>query len=493
LFEAETVRRIAGHYLLVLEAAVDAPGRSILEVPLLTRAERRQILDEWNETKRAFPLDTCVHELFEREAARAPERIALVCDEQQLSYAELNQKANRLAHHLRRLGIGPDQPVALCLRRSVEMLVGILGVLKAGGAYAPLDPSAPSERLNFMLAETEATVLLTQQSLAPLFASPSVGKQRRVVLSLDADWPTIAEACERDDNPASSISPANLAYVLYTSGSTGKPKGVMVSHRNLTNSILAQLASLREPVESTLLLMSYFFDGSLFNIFCPLCQGATLVIPRDGEQADPSAVIRLIAEKSIRHIFTVPSFYSLLLERATPEQLQSVQVVHVGGESCSPQLVNRHQQLLPRSIFFNEYGPTETTIWCTQYLCPPLTNKSFIPVGRPTSNAEVYLLDERLQPVPIGVPGQIYVGGEGVARGYLKHPDLTAGMFIPHPFSDEPGRRLYRTGDLARFEPDGNIVFLERVDQQVKLRGYRIELGEIEAELNRHEAVRHAV
>jgi amino acid adenylation domain-containing protein len=489
LFDADTMRRMAAHYLLVLEAAVDSLEQCVAEVPLLTRTERRRILHEWNETKRAFPPDTYVHELFEREAARAPERIALIFDGQQFSYAELNQKANRLAHHLRGLGVGPEHTVAICLRRSVEMLVGILGVLKAGGAYAPLDPSAPHERLNFMLADTEAAIVLTQQSLAHLFPA----RQGLAVLSLDADWPGVEESGASVDNPARTVAPDNLAYVLYTSGSTGKPKGVMVSHRNLANSILAQLASLREPVESTLLLMSYFFDGSLFNIFCPLCQGGTLVVPRDGEQADPSAVMRLIVENSIRHIFTVPSFYSLLLEQAAPEQLKSVSVVHVGGETCTPQLVNRHRKLLPQAVFFNEYGPTETTIWCTQYLCPPHVNKTFVPVGRPTSNAEVYLLDERLEPVPVGVPGQIYVGGEGVARGYLKHSDLTAAMFIPHPFSDEPGQRLYRTGDLARFEPDGQIVFIERIDEQVKLRGYRIELGEIEAELNEHDAVLHAV
>ncbi|HEV2705718.1 MAG TPA: amino acid adenylation domain-containing protein [Pyrinomonadaceae bacterium] len=489
LFDAETIRRIAGHYVLVLKAAADNLEQSIMEVPLLTSTERRRILYQWNETKRAFPRDTYVHELFEREAARAPERIALVFDQQQLSYGELNRQANRLAHHLRRLGIGADRPVAICLKRSTEMIVGILGVLKAGGAYAPLDPSAPSERLNFMLADTDASVILTQQSLVNLFPA----QQGRRVLALDADWPAIEASGESDDNPARIISHDNLAYVLYTSGSTGKPKGVLVSHRNLANSILAQLASLQEPIESTPLLMSYFFDGSLFNIFCPLSQGGTLVLLREGEQADPSAVMRLIVERSIPHIFTVPSFYALLLEQATRQQLQSVRVVHVGGETCSPQLVNRHRELLPQALLLNEYGPTETTIWCTQYPCAAHTNKTFVPIGRPTLNAEVYLLDERLEPVPVGVPGELYVGGEGVARGYLEHSDLTAEKFIPHPFSAEPGQRLYRTGDLARFEPDGNIVFLERIDQQVKLRGYRIELGEIEAELGEHEAVRHAV
>lgn len=488
LFDAETVRRIAERYVLVLEAAAVSLEQPVTEVPLLTREERRQILRDWNETERAFTPAAYVHELFESEAARAPDAVALVLGERQLSYAELNQEADRLARRLRRLGVGPDRTVAVCFKRSVEMLIGILGVLKAGGAYAPLDPSAPSGRLSFMLAETEAAVVLTQQSLAHHFET----KPGFVVLSLDADWTTVEESGGGDDNPARTLSPDNLAYVLYTSGSTGRPKGVMVSHRNLANSILAQLASLREPVGSTLLLMSYFFDGSLFNIFCPLCQGGTLFIPRDGQQADPSAVLGLIAENGIRHVFTVPSFYSLLLEQAMPEHLQSVRVVHVGGETCSPHLVDRHRRLLPRADFFNEYGPTETTVWCTQYLCTPRADKTFVPVGRPTSNAEVYLLDERLEPVPIGVPGEIYVGGEGVARGYLKHPGLTAEAFIPHPFSDEPGRRLYRTGDLARFEPDGNIVFLERIDRQVKLRGYRIELGEIEAELYGHEAVRHA-
>ncbi|HEV2862461.1 MAG TPA: amino acid adenylation domain-containing protein [Pyrinomonadaceae bacterium] len=489
LFDAETIRRMVGHYLLVLEAAAENLDQSVLDVPLLGRAERRQILRDWNESKRDFPADAYVHELFEREAARGPERTALVFDGRHVSYAELNRRANRLAHHLRRSGVGPEQTVAVCFKRSVEMLVAILGVLKAGGAYAPLDPAAPPERLGFMLAETGAAVVLTQQGLAHLFQS----KQGLAVLSLDADRPAVEESGgDDDDNPARAVSPDNLAYVLYTSGSTGRPKGVMVSHRNLSNSILAQLASLREPVGSTLLLMSYFFDGSLFNIFCPLCQGATLVVPRDGQQADPSAVLGLIAGHGIRHIFTVPSFYSLLLEQARPEHLESVRVVHVGGETCTPQLVGRHRQLLPQADFFNEYGPTETTVWCTQYLCPPPSGESFVPAGRPTANAEVYLLDERLQPVPVGVPGQIYVGGLGVARGYLKHPGLTAEKFIPHPFADEPGQRLYRTGDLARFLPDGNVVFLGRMDRQVKLRGYRIELGEIEVELSGHEAVRRA-
>ncbi|HMF57778.1 MAG TPA: amino acid adenylation domain-containing protein [Pyrinomonadaceae bacterium] len=486
LFEAETIRRMAEHYLMLLESSVDNLDQSLTELPLLSARERQRILQEWSDTKREFSLEVYVHEMFERQVARTPDAVALEFDGQQLSYAELNRRANQLAHHLRRLGIGADQPVAICIRRSLEMIVAILGVLKAGGAYVPLDPASPHKRLSFMLEETVATVLLTEQSLVEVLP-----KTRARVLCLDADWSSINES--NGDNLSLALSPANLAYIIYTSGSTGRPKGVMVSHRNLINAILAQRASYQEPITSTLLLMSYFFDGSLFSIFCTLSQGGTLIIPREGEQADPSLIARLIVEKHVPHIFTVPSFYSLLLEQAQPEHLQSLQVVHVGAEACSSQLVNRHHELLPQSILFNEYGPTEATIWCSQYTCQTPATKTSIPIGRPVSNAEIYLLDDRLQPVPVGIAGQLYVGGQGVARGYLNRPDLTAEMFIPHPFSQEPGARLYRTGDIARYLSDGNIVFLGRLDQQVKVHGYRIELGEIEAELRERSAVRQAV
>jgi amino acid adenylation domain-containing protein len=489
LFETETIRRIAEHYLRLLESSADNLNLPITELSLMSTPERQRILLEWNDTKREIPPDAYVHKLFEREAERAPEQIALSFEGQHLSYAKLNRRANQLAHHLRRLGIAADKPVAICLRRSLEMVVGLLGVLKAGGAYVPLDPDSPPERVRFMLEETEASILLTdlltEQSLLHLFK-----KTRARVITLDVDWPNICESSV--DNPAHALSQDNLAYIIYTSGSTGKPKGVMVSHRNLVNAVLGQFAVLQEPVGSTLLLMSYFFDGSLLSIFCSLCGGGTLVIPREGHQADPAVVAQLIVEKRIPHIFTVPSFYSLLLEQAKPGQLQSVRVVHVGAEACTTQLVQRHQQILPQSILLNEYGPTETTILCTQYACGSNTTKTSVPIGRPTSNAEIYLLDEQLQPVPIGIQGQLYVGGQGVTRGYLNRPQLTAEMFIPHPFSREPGARLYRTGDLARFEADGNILFLGRADQQVKLRGYRIEPGEIESECRECDGVRQA-
>jgi len=486
LFEAESIRRMADHYLTMLESIVDGLDLSIAELTLLKPAERQRLLRQWNDTKRDFPPAAGVHELFEKQAELVPDQIALVFEDQKLTYAELNRKANQLAHHLRGLGISADRPVAICIRRSLEMVIGLLGVLKAGGAYVPLDTTAPRERLSFMLEETGAAVLLTEAVLAPLLPATSAR-----VISLDDDWPLINEAS--GDNPVSELAPENLAYIIYTSGSTGKPKGVMVSHGNLLNSILAQYALLREPIGSTLLLMSYVFDGSLLSIFCSLCQGASLVIPGEGQQTDPAHVARLIAEHRIPHIFTVPSFYSLLLEHVAAKPLETLRVVHLGAENCPPQLVDRHYQLHPQSELLNEYGPTEATIWCTQYPCRLPTSGRPIPVGRPVSNAEIYLLDERLEPVPVGVRGEMYVGGRGIARGYLNGSNLTAEKFIPHPFSSEPGARLYRTGDMARLDADGNIVFLGRQDQQVKLRGYRIELGEIEIKLGECEGVREAV
>jgi amino acid adenylation domain-containing protein len=486
LWDEETIRRMASQYVTLLEGIVEGLDRPVFELPLLQPTERQRLLQQWNDTKREFPLDACVHQLFERQAELAPDQVALVFEGQKLTYADLNRKANQLAHHLRGLGISADRPVALCVTRSLEMVIGLLGVLKAGGAYVPLDTSAPRERLGFILEETGASVLLTQGSLAPLMPETTAR-----VIRLDDDWPIIDEASE--DNPLSEVALENLAYIIYTSGSTGRPKGVMVSHGNLLNSIFAQYELLKEPIGSTVLLMSYVFDGSVLSFFCSLCQGATLVIPGEGQQTDPAHVARLIAENRIPHIFTVPSFYSLLLEHVAAKPLETLRVVHLGAESCPPQLVNRHYQLHPQSELLNEYGPTEAAIWCTQYSCHLPTTGRPIPVGRPVSNAEVYLLDERLEPVPIGVRGEIYVGGRGVARGYLKHPELTAEKFVPHPFSSEPGARLYRTGDMARYDADGNIVFLGRSDQQVKLRGYRIELGEIEIKLGECEGVRHAV
>ena len=487
LFKADTIRRMAGHYLTLLESIVEDVERSIALLTLLSSAERRLLLEEWNDTKRESATEAYVHLLFERQAELVPDSIALVFDGWQLTYAELNRRADQLARHLRGAGIGAERAVAICVRRSLEMIVGLLGVLKAGGVYVPIDPSTPQERLSFLLEDTGAAVLLTQQSLLS-----NLPETRARVVCLDTDWPTISESS--DATPLSHVlSPGNLAYIIYTSGSTGTPKGVMVSHASLSNTIHAQLVQTETPVTGTLLQMAYVFDGSLLSIFCTLVQGGTLTIPRDGQQADPAAVAELIAAGRIPHLFTVPSFYSLLLEQARADQLASLQIVHVGAEACPPRLVERHRAVLPSARLYNEYGPTEATVYCAAHECRAEDASAAVPIGRPVSNAQVYLLDQYLQPVPVGVAGGLYVGGSGLARGYLNHPDLTAESFIPHPTSVEPGERLYRTGDVARYEADGRIVFLGRLDSQVKIRGYRIELEEIEAALLECEGVQQAV
>jgi amino acid adenylation domain-containing protein len=490
LFEPETIRLMAGHYLTLLESAADDVERPVSALPLLSEAERRRVLEEWNDTRREPVPDTYVHALFERQAARAPDLPALAFDGRQLSYGELNRLADRLARRLRGLGVGPDSAVAVCFRRSLGMFVGILGVLKAGGAYVPLDPAAPPERLSYALEDTAASVLLTQRGLAP--ALPET--RARVICLDDAslDDDTSADGVGVELAPA-ALAPDDLAYVIYTSGSTGRPKGVMVSHAGLANTIHARFAQTGERGAGTLLQMSYVFDGSLLSIFCTLTQGGVLVIPREGQQADPAAAAELIAGHRIPHLYTVPSFYSLLLQQARPGQLDSLRVVTVGAEVCTPQLVERHLRALPRARLFNEYGPTEATVYCAAHECRAEdAARASVPVGRPTCNMQLYVLDRHLRPVPAGVSGGLYVGGPGLARGYLNHPKLTAESFIPHPFSREPGARLYRTGDLARREADGRVVFLGRLDSQVKLHGYRIELEEIEARLCEHGAVREA-
>jgi amino acid adenylation domain-containing protein len=376
--------------------------------------------------------------------------------------------------------------VALLIERSLEQMVGLLGVLKAGGAYVPLDVMYPRERLSFVLADAGARVLVTQSGL-----SEGVVVDGIEVLELESEPQE-----DEDESVArveSEVGAENAAYVIYTSGSTGQPKGVVVNHHNIINSILAPASSTPEPINASLLLMSYAFDGSMLSIFYPLCQGGRLVIPRADQQADPAQVAQLIDEKSITYICVVPSFYTLLLEQAEPEQLRSLRVVHVAAEAVPPQLVPRHYQLLPESQLINIYGPTEVTVWCCSYQFPSQDSEKPVLIGRPSHNMQAYVLDNHLQPAPVGVAGQLYAGGAGVSRGYLNRPELTAERFIPHPYSREAGERLYQTGDRARILSDGGIEFLGRVDHQVKVRGYRIELGEIEAVLSEQEWVRSAV
>ncbi len=485
LFEAKTIRRMCGHYATLLEAISRDPDQSISRLPMLTDAERQQLLVDWNDTKADYPKDVCIHQLFEAQVESTPDAIAVILESEKLTYRELNYRANQLAHYLLKKGVKPDTLVAICMERSLDMIVGIIGILKAGGAYVPLDPNYPLERLAFVLKDTQSPLLLTQQQLVR-----NLPQQAEKILCIDADWKNIAQ--ESKENPSSGVAADHLAYIIYTSGSTGNPKGVLVSHKNLVHSTSARFIFYQEPVRAFLLLSSFSFDSSIAGIFWTLCQGGLLCFPRPGMEKDLPHLARIVFQHRVSHWLSLPSLYSIFLSEAKPEQISSLKAVIVAGEACPKELVDHHKATMANTSLFNEYGPTETSVWCSVYECSSHNQSGPVSIGRPIPNTQIYLLDSHLNPVPIGVSGELYVGGLGVTRGYLNHPDLTADRFIPNPF-DKTGSRVYKTGDLARYRPDGNLEFLGRADGQVKIRGFRIELGEIEATLDRHPAVRQGV
>jgi amino acid adenylation domain-containing protein/non-ribosomal peptide synthase protein (TIGR01720 family) len=483
LFDATTVSRMAGHFQTLLEGIVANPGQRLSELPLLTETERQHLLVDWNGSVIGYPQDRRIHELFEAQVAQTPDEIAVIRGDDQLTYRELNRRANQLAHHLQSLGVGPEGLVAICIERSIEMIVGLLGILKAGGAYVPVDPAYPKERLAFMLEDTQAHVLLTQQRLVA--GLPPHGAPR---LCLDTDWEIVAQAS--DANPVSGVTDANLAYVIYTSGSTGAPKGVMIEHRAICNH-LRWMQSTFPLTESdrTLLKYSFSFDASILEIFCPLLVGARLIITEPGGHVDSEYLVQLLVEQEVTALDLVPSMLQVLLEDKTFRTCRSLRRITCGGEAMPVELMEELLQWLDVE-FTNMYGLTEATISSTFWTSRIRGNRQrTVPIGRPVANTQIYVLDARLNPVPIGVPGELYIGGDGVARGYLNRPDLTGEKFIPDPFVREPDARLYHTGDLARYLADGNIEYLGRVDQQVKIRGFRIELGEIETVLLQHSSV----
>ena len=484
LFESATIARMLAHFQTLLEGILADLDRPVSELPLLIEATRRQILVDWNDTAADFPKDACIHELFESQVRRTPDAVAAVFEDEQLTYRELNTRANQLAHHLRTLGVGPETRVGICMERSLEMVVGILGVLKAGGAYVPLDPAYPKERLVFMLQDTQAPVLLTQARLTQVMAE-SVAH----VVCLDADWDAVA--AHSGASPASGATARNLAYVIFTSGSTGQPKGVMVEHRALANhmhwvqSTFPMGESDRELQHTPLT-----FDVSVWEFFAPLLSGARLILARPDGQRDSAYLVEVIAQQRVTSIQVVPSLLRMLVEEPRLSACTSLRRVFCGGEALSLELAQRLFARLDVELY-NLYGPTETCIDATCWRCD--RGQNTVLIGRPLANTQTYILDPHRQPVPIGVPGELYIGGEGLARGYLNRPDLTAERFVPNPFGGGACTRLYRTGDLARYRPDGNIEFLGRVDHQVKLRGFRVELGEIEAVLGQHPAVQETV
>ncbi len=496
LFKANSIARMVEHFQLLLEQIADRPSAKISELSILTPAQERMILDEWNNTDRDFPKDKCIHELFEAQADRSPEAIAVIYQDRALTYRELNERANQLAVALRKAGVHSDVPVGLCLNRSPELIVGILGILKAGGCYVPLDPKYPADRLALMIEDANLSLIVTQQSL-----TRSLDGHRVKTICLDNEWSAISE------NPRSNLhlaaSPQQLAYVIYTSGSTGRPKGVMVEHGSVVNHNLhcVEQFGLR-PGDRVLQFATINFDTAVEEIFPTLLSGATLVLRSADENLATGADLMNLVEQYQLTVLDLPTAYwqewvyeMTLAPLRIPESLR---LVIVGGDKTSAERLASWRKIVGKRVqWLNTYGPTEGTVIATAFDPDDDRNDwqegSEVPIGRPIANAKIFILDREMRPVPVGVKGMLYIGGAGVARGYLKRPDLTAERFIPDPFSRTPGARLYNTGDLARYRPDGTIEFIGRQDHQVKIRGFRIELPEIEAELEKHKLIREAV
>ncbi|HEX8116014.1 MAG TPA: amino acid adenylation domain-containing protein, partial [Pyrinomonadaceae bacterium] len=476
-FDHNAITRLTGHLLTLLEGIASDPDRRLSDLPMLTPAELREILSEWNETAQEYPSESCLHELFEQRAAESPAAPALFHEGGEVSYGELNERANRLAHLLRQRGVGPESRVGVLLPRTPELVISLLAILKAGGAYVPLDPRYPQERLRFMLEDSGADIILTEGSL--LESLPGLGGR---ALCLDTQREEVSRhAC---DNPARTTVPESLAYVIYTSGSTGRPKGVAIAHRNAVALVSwARSRYTAEELSGVLASTSVCFDLSVFELFAPLTSGGAAVLADDA-----LALCGLKSAARVRLVNTVPSAAAELLRLGCLPA--SAKTVNLAGEPLATSLVRRLYEEAGVGKVYDLYGPTEDTTYST---CALREAEGAATVGRPLANRRAYILDAGMRPVPVGVEGEVYLGGAGVTRGYLNRPAQTAERYVPDPFSTEPGGRLYRTGDVARYLNDGRIVYVGRRDRQVKVRGFRIELGEIENVLSKHPAVREGV
>ncbi|TJZ44121.1 amino acid adenylation domain-containing protein [Streptomyces piniterrae] len=486
LFDADTVHGLLGHLALLLSLATAEPSRPLSALPVLTDAERHQVVTEWNATAQPYPRERCLHELVEARAADVPDGTAVVAGDQKLTYRQLNDRANAVAAELIARGTAPETRVGVAVPRTADSVVGLLGVLKSGGAYVPIDPAYPADRLNHILADAGIDVLVG--SRAALDSLPALDRTVATVATPDTD-PAVPAA-----NPATGVGPRHLAYQIYTSGSTGRPKGVAVEHRQIVASTSARtvMEAAGQP-ERYLVLAPLTFDASAGGLYWTLTRGGTVVFPDDSELYDPRLLGKLIRTHEITHVDGVPSQYSILLETDLSPH-DSVRACVLAGEALPPSLVAEHYRRSPDAALFNEYGPTEATVWATAHTCrPEHADLPRVPIGRPVPNARVHLLDEHLNPVPPGLTGELYIAGDGVTRGYPALPGDTAERFLPDPFSARPGDRIYRTGDRARHLRDGSIEFLGRADDQVKIRGFRVELAEIENVLLRHPLVTEAV
>ncbi|MEM8778723.1 MAG: amino acid adenylation domain-containing protein, partial [Cyanobacteria bacterium P01_G01_bin.49] len=528
LFKAETITRMLGHFQVLLTEIIANPQARISELSILTQAERQQLLVEWNEEQGAGVREqgagsreqgeVFIHQLFEAQVEKTPNAIAVTFADQQLTYQQLNVKANQLAHYLQKLGVKPEVKVGILVERSPQMLIAILGVLKAGGAYVPLDPAYPSERIAFMLEDAQVAVLLTELSQESKRLSvtctpretplPTFSPNRGVggyCLLLDQDWHFIAS--ESQENPVNQVVRDNLAYVIYTSGSTGTPKGTLITHRGLSNYLTWAIATYPvtqgngSPVNSSLA-----FDATITSLFTPLLVGQKVFLLSETEEIE--ALSEALTHQSLSLVKLTPAHLGILNPLLTgKEKVGQTHALIIGGEALSGHSLTFWQQQFPKTRLINEYGPTETVVGCCVYeVSPQISYSGTVPIGRPIANTELYILDQYLQPTPVGIPGELYIGGFGVARGYFNRPDLTADRFIPNPFTlPHPpcippirgdrgvGSRLYKTRDLARYLPDGTIEYLGRIDNQVKIRGFRIELGEIEGVLAQHPEVQAAI
>ena len=490
LFSEATMVRMLGHFQILLEGIIAHPSQKIGELPLLTETERGQLPGEWNGAATHYPRDKTIPQLFEEQVERTPNAVALVFRGEQLTYHRLNGRANALAHHLQKLGVGKGRMVAVCLERSADLIVALLGILKAGGAYVSLDPSYPEERLAFMLEDTHAPVLLTQEKFRGQFdfqlRPPTSDFRPPILVCLDTDregW-----ASPEPAHPANPAAPDTAAYVSFTSGSTGRPKGVIVPHRGVVRLVKGTSYARFGADETFLQLAPVAFDASTLEIWGALLNGAKLVVfpPHTPSLAELGEFIR---QNQISTLWLTAGLFHQMVEEQL-ENLRGVRQLLAGGDVLSPPHVKRALEQLPGCKIINGYGPTEnTTFTCSHEISAVDCEGRSIPIGHPIANTQVYVLDDYLQPVPAGVPGELYVGGDGLALGYLNQPELTAQKFIPDPFGKDPGARLYQTGDLVRWLPEGTIEFLRRLDQQVKIRGFRVELDEIETVLNEHPAV----
>ncbi|BAY23182.1 amino acid adenylation domain-containing protein [Calothrix sp. NIES-2100] len=486
LFDKATISWMLEHFKTLLSGIVINPEQRLANLPLLSKSELYKLLVEWNNTQADYPSDKCIHHLFEEQVQQHPDDIAVIFGNEQLTYQELNSRSNKLAQYLQKLGVSSETLVGISISQSIEMIIGLLGILKAGGAYLPLDPSYPQERLKFMLEDAQVSILLTQENLIKHFQGFS-----NQIISIDKDWEFITQ--EKEDNCKSDLNSDNLAYVIYTSGSTGKPKGVAVPHKAVNRLVCNTNYIKLSPSDKISQVSNTSFDAATFEIWGALLNGAQLIgISRD-VMLSPKDFALELQQKKISILFLTTALFQQIA-RDVPETFASLRCLLFGGETVDKRWVKKIIKHGKPKDLIHVYGPTENTTFSSYYYVEELPESvTSIPIGRPIQNTQIYILDPHLQPVPIGVTGELYIGGEGLAREYLNQTELTAEKFIPHIFSNKPTTRLYKTGDLARYLPDGNIEFLGRIDNQVKIRGFRIELSEIEAVLSQHPAVRETV